>query len=85
MLPHELSSPPVRLLLTRRVLKDAGRNDDTVSGIAELVIYEPFDFADNGQKALINKPRNFAGVGHTLVAPYRHVHCSRVPPFCDPP
>src|SRR5919107_873921 len=74
MLPHELSSPPVRLLLTGRVLKDAGRNHHTVSGIGKVVIHEPWDFADNGQKALIHNPRHFARVGHTLVAPYRSVH-----------
>src|SRR5688572_2427260 len=78
MLPHKLSSPPVRLLLTGGVLKDAGRNHHTVSAIDDVVIHEPFDFADNGQKALIHKPRHLAGVSHTLVAPYRCVH--RLPP-----
>src|ERR687894_3258849 len=81
MLPHKISSPPVGLLLTGGVLKDARRNHHPVSGIDEIVIRKPFDFADNGQKALIHKPRNFSGVCHTLVAPYRRVHSFTLPPL----
>src|SRR5215213_7723805 len=81
MLPHKLPSPPVRLLLTGGVLKDARRNHHTVSGIDEIVIHKPWDFANNGQKALVHDPRHFAWVGHTLVAPYRCVHRLRLPPF----
>src|ERR671916_1000646 len=81
MLPYVLSSPPARLLRTGLVLKDAGRKHHTLTGIDEVVIHEPFDFADNGQKALVRNPRHFARVGHTLVAPYRHVHSTRLPPF----
>src|SRR5919112_1807505 len=81
MLPNVLSSPPARLLRTSLVLKDAGRKHHTVSGIDEVVIHEPFDFADNGQKALIHLPGHFAGVGHSFVAPYRYVHSFTPPPF----
>ncbi len=81
MLPHKLSSPPVRLLLTGGVLKDARRNQHTVSAIDDVVIHEPFDFADNGQKALIHKLRHFSHVGHPLVAPYRCVHRLTSPLF----
>src|ERR671916_1190549 len=81
MLPYVLSSPPARLLRTSLVLKDAGRKHHTLSGIDEVVIHEPFDFADNGQKALIHLPRHLAGVGHALVAPDRYVHSFTPPPF----
>src|SRR3712207_5456651 len=85
MLPYVLSSPPARLLRTGLVLKDAGRKHHTLSGIDEVVIHEPFDFADNGQKALIHLPNHFACVGHALVAPYRYVHHRfRLPPYLSP-
>src|ERR671920_1403801 len=79
MLPYVLSSPPARLLRPGLVLKDADRKQHTFSGIDEGVIHEPFDLADNGQKALIHVPNHFARVGHALVAPYRYVHRFTLP------
>src|SRR5215204_1478827 len=74
MLRHEISSPPVRLLLSVLVLKDAGRNHYAVSGVDPVVSHESGDFADNRYKALIHQARHLFRVGHALVAPYRNVH-----------
>src|SRR5919202_2507381 len=74
MLGRELSSPPVRLLLSLFVLKDAGRNHHPVPGVDKVVSYESGHFADDGYKALLHQARYLAGVGHALVAPYRNVH-----------
>jgi hypothetical protein len=41
MLPHKLSSPPVRLLLTGGTLKDVRRNQHTVSAIDDVVTTNP--------------------------------------------
>src|ERR687894_744712 len=73
-LRHELSSPPVRLLLSLLVLKDAGRNHYAVPGVDKVESHEPWHFADHGQELLLHVPRHLARVGHTLVAPYRSVH-----------
>src|SRR5215208_5717180 len=74
MLRHELSSPPVRLLLSVLVLKDAGRNHHPVPGVDPVVSHEPRHFADDGYKALIHQAPCLARVGHAVVAPYRNVH-----------
>src|SRR5215207_1518448 len=74
MLRHELPSPPVRLLLSILVLKDAGRNHYPVPGVDKVVSHESRHFADDGYKALLHLPPHLARVGHTLVAPYRNVH-----------
>src|SRR3712207_5439571 len=81
MLGHELSSLPVRFLLTGGVLKDAGRNHHTVAGVDPVVSQESRDVADNGQPTLTHNPRHFAWVGDTLVPPYCHVHRFTLPPF----
>src|SRR5215203_2289000 len=74
MLRHELSSPPVRLLLCLLVFKDAGRNHYAVPGVDTVVSHESGHFADDGYKALIHQARCLARVGHALVGPYRNVH-----------
>src|SRR5215212_4218998 len=74
MLRHEISSPPVRLLLSVLVLKDAGRNHYAIPGADHVVSHETWHFADHGYKALIHQARCLARVGHALVAPYRNVH-----------
>src|ERR671920_1038082 len=74
MLRHEISSPPVRLLLCLLVLKDAGRNHYAVSGVDAVVSYESRHFADDGYKALLHLARYLARVGHALIPPYRSVH-----------
>src|SRR5919112_4056344 len=74
MLCREISSPPVRLLLSLLVLKDAGRNHYAVPGVDPVVSHEPRHFADHGQELLLHVPRHLFRVGHTLVAPYRSVH-----------
>src|SRR5215212_9809861 len=74
MLRRELPSPPVRLLLSLLVLKDAGRNHYTVPGVDKVVSYEPRHFADDGYKALLHLPPHLARVGHALIPPYRNVH-----------
>src|SRR5919107_4481621 len=74
MLRHEISSPPVRLLLSVLVLKDAGRNHYAVSGVDAVVSHESRHFADDGYKALVHQAPYLARVGHALVAPYRNVH-----------
>src|SRR5829696_2535342 len=74
MLRHELPSPPVRLLLSILVLKDAGRNHYPVPGVDKVVSHESGHFADDGYKALLHVPPHLARVGHALVAPYRSVH-----------
>src|SRR5919112_4320218 len=74
MLRHEISSPPVRLLLSVLVLKDAGRNYYAVSGVDHVVSHESGHFADDGYKALLHLARYLAWVAHALVAPYRSVH-----------
>src|SRR5215218_11277521 len=74
MLRHEISSPPVRLLLGVLVLKDAGRNHYAVSGVDPVVSHESEHFADDGYKALIHQARCLARVGHALIPPYRNVH-----------
>src|ERR687889_875260 len=74
MLRHELSSPPVRLLLSLLVLKDAGRNHYPVPGVDKVVSHESRHFADDGYKALLHLARYLARVAHALVAPYRSVH-----------
>src|ERR671916_1464108 len=83
MLRHELSSPPVRLLLSVLVLIDAGRNHHPVPGVDKVVSHESGHFADNGYKALFHLPPYLARVGHALVAPYRSVHsfCATSFPF----
>src|ERR687889_2634566 len=74
MLRHEISSPPVRLLLSILVLKDAGRNHYPVPGVDKVVSHESGHFADDGYKALLHLAPYLARVGHALVAPYRSVH-----------
>src|SRR5215208_4643199 len=74
MLRHELSSLPVRLLLSVLVLKDAGRNHYALPGVDAVVSHESRHFADDGYKALIHQAPCLARVGHALVAPYRSVH-----------
>src|SRR5215212_8689621 len=74
MLRHEISSPPVGLLLSVLVLKDAGRNHYAIPGVDHVVSHETWHFADDGYKALIHQARCLARVGHPLVAPYRNVH-----------
>src|SRR5918997_6609457 len=73
MLCHELSSPPVCLLLSVLVLKDAGRNHHAVPGVDPVVSHESRQFADDGYKALLHLAPYLARVGHALVAPYRSV------------
>src|ERR687894_103207 len=74
MLRHELSSPPVRLLLGVLVLIDAGRNHHPVPGVNPVVSDESWDFANERYKALRHQSPCLAGVGDALVAPYRSVH-----------
>src|SRR5215208_3892882 len=74
MLCHEISSPPVRLLLSVLVLKDAGRNHHAVPSVDPVVSHESGDFADDGYKALLHLAPCLARVGHALVPPYRNVH-----------
>src|SRR5215210_5777717 len=74
MLRHELSSPPVRLLLSGLVLIDAGRNHHPVPGVDPVVSHESRDFADDGYKALLHQAPCLARVGHTLIPPNRSVH-----------
>src|SRR5215217_6771440 len=74
MLRHEISSPPVRLLLCLLVLKDAGRNHYAIPRVDHVVSHETWHFADDGYKALLHQARCLASVDHTLVAPYRNVH-----------
>src|SRR5215204_7451156 len=74
MLCRELSSLPVRLLLSLLVLKDAGRNHYALPGVDPVVSHESRHFADEGQEVLLHLPRHLFRVGHTLVAPYRSVH-----------
>src|SRR5215203_7418547 len=81
MLRIELFSPKGRLLLTGRILKDAGRNHYAVPGVDPVVSYESRDCADDGQKALIDQPPRLSRVGHALVPPYRCVHRLTLAPF----
>src|SRR5215208_2503736 len=74
MLCHDISGPPVRLLLSLLVLKDAGRNHYALPGVDHVVSHEPRHFANDGQELLLHVPRHLFRVGHTLVAPYRSVH-----------
>src|ERR687898_1556354 len=74
MLCHELSSPPVRLLLSVLVLKDAGRNHHPVPGVDPVVSHESGDFANDGYKALLHLAPCLARVAHALIPPYRSVH-----------
>src|SRR5215212_7724946 len=74
MLCREISSLPVRLLLSLLVLKDAGRNHYAIPGVDPVVSHESRHFADHGQELLLHVPRHLFRVGHTLVAPYRSVH-----------
>src|SRR5919112_5427586 len=74
MLRHELPSPPVRLLLSVLVFKDAGRNHNPVPGVDKVVSYESRHFTDDGHEALLHLAPYLARVGHALVAPYRNVH-----------
>src|SRR5215212_8923128 len=74
MLCRELPSPPVRLLLSLLVLKDAGRNHYSVPGVDHVVSYESGHFADDGYKALLHQAPCLARVGHTLIPPNRSVH-----------
>src|ERR687883_2156917 len=74
MLCRELSSPPVRLLLSLLVLKDAGRNHHPVPGVDQVVSHESWHFADDGYKALLRQARYLARVGYALIPPYRSVH-----------
>src|SRR5215204_3024796 len=74
MLRHELSSPPVRLLLIGLVLKDAGRNHYAVPSVDPVVSHETRDFADDGHEALLYQAPCLARVGHALVPTYRSVH-----------
>src|SRR5215217_221324 len=66
MLRHEISSPPVRLLLSVLVLKDAGRNHYAIPGVDHVVSHESGHFADDGYKALIHQARCLARVGQNL-------------------
>src|SRR5215204_5419239 len=74
MLRVELSSPPIRLLLSSLVLKDAGRNHYAVPGVDPVVSHGSRDFADDGHKDLIDQLPRFSRVGHALVPPHRNVH-----------
>src|SRR5215211_1350028 len=73
MLRHELSSPPVRLLLGVLVLKDAGRNHYALPGVDKVESHESWHFADDRHKALLHQARCLARVGHALIPPYRNV------------
>src|SRR5215217_2875818 len=73
MLRHELSCPPVRLLLGVLVLKDPGRNHYAIPGVDKVVSHVSGDFADDGYKALIHQARCLARVAHALIPPYRSV------------
>src|SRR5215208_8145958 len=74
MLRHELSSPPVRLLLSGLVLIDAGRNHHPVPGVDPVVSHKSGDLADDGYKALLHQAPCLARVAHALIPPYRSVH-----------
>src|SRR5215208_4279880 len=74
MLRHEISCPPVRLLLCLLVFKDAGRNHYAIPGVDHVVSHESGHFADDGQELLLRVPGHLLRVGHALVAPYRNVH-----------
>src|SRR5215208_7037149 len=85
MLRHEISSPPVRLLLSVLVLKDAGRNHYALPGVDPVVSHESGDLADDGYKALLHQAPCLARVGHALVAPYRSVRTVAYIAFALPP
>src|SRR5918998_1169066 len=74
MLRRKLSSPPIRLLLSLLVLKDAGRNYYAVPGVDQVVSHKSRHFADDGHKALLGHLRHLLRVGHALVPPHRNVH-----------
>src|ERR671916_961792 len=80
MLRHELSCPEGRLRLSGLMLKDAGRNHHSVSGVDPVVGHEALYFADDGHKALIDQPPRLFWVSNALVAPYRNVHRFGLPP-----
>src|ERR671911_2498390 len=69
---------PVRLL-TGGALKDAGRNQHTVSAIDDLVIHEPRDWGMMG-KSPQSRAAPLRPGRTTLVPPYRCVH-RLTPPF----
>jgi hypothetical protein len=60
MLPHKLSCPIGGLLLSVLMLEDACRN--YYAGVDQVVSHESRHLANDGQKALIHKPRHFARV-----------------------
>src|SRR5829696_3974619 len=74
MLRHELSSLPVRLLLSVLVLIDAGRYHYALPGVDPVVSHESGDFADDGYKALLYLAPCLAHVSHALIPSYRSVH-----------
>ena len=81
MLRVELSSPPIRLLLSILMLKDAGRNYYAVPGVGQVLSHESRDLADDGHKALIDQLPHFSRVGHALKPPHRSVHSFCAPSF----
>src|SRR5918994_7329619 len=77
---HEPSSHKVRLLLSILVLKDACRNHYAIAGVDPIVSDEPWYFADEGHKALIDQLPHLLRVSDALVSAHCNVHSFSPPP-----
>src|ERR671910_2063898 len=77
---HELSSHKVRLLLSILMLKDACRNHYAIAGVDPIVSDEPWYFADEGHKALIDQLPRLLRVSDALVSAHCNVHSFSPPP-----
>src|SRR5215217_1124697 len=100
MLRHEISSPPVRLLLGVLVLKDAGRNHYALPGVDHVVSHESGHFADEGIKpSSTRRAASLASVTPSyrrtvtyvafalppfLRSPTEHLHCIHTNRYCGP-
>src|SRR5215204_6123315 len=76
MLPHKLSCPKGRLLLSCLMLKDAGCNHYPVPGVDQVVSHKSRHFADDGHEAFLAHLGHLLGVSDALVAPHCCVHSS---------
>src|SRR5438477_5769654 len=74
MLPHVVRRVSVGFLLARLVLIDGGRNHHAAPGVHKVVRHEPWDLADERDKALLDPPRDLLRLRDALVPPYCCVH-----------
>src|ERR671936_264981 len=74
MLPHIVRRSSVGFLLARLVLIDAGRNHHTAPGVDKVVRHEPWDLADERDKALLPPPPGLLRIRDALVPAYCCVH-----------